>query len=297
MRRILAALVALIMCLALSACGASNTEPSQSEADLRVQAEQEAFEEAEALIAEGKLEEAIEAFSKIESYKKVAETVMEREQAKEQAAFDKADALLSEDKYEEAIEAFSEIGSYKRVADKIAEASAKKEEAERLAAEAAEAARPRRTVKITKDNWTEYFEIVKAPFSDAFGNLQSQLFIFRPLKSIKDKIDYDSEFTIDVKHKDTYKGEYTFKYNAKTDKISDLKVKYAANNSFYNTRSYTNKELKWIVDAGYSGPYNEKNYVNSLYQGSCFNDTKGSVLQVYKVEVVNIKGSLVLFDS
>lgn len=68
MKKITAILIMLAMLLSLTACGAQEAAPSAAE---------QAYEDACALLAEGKYEEAIEAFTSLESYRRIQEKIDE----------------------------------------------------------------------------------------------------------------------------------------------------------------------------------------------------------------------------
>ena len=72
MKRILCIILSILMLLSLAACGEPEPDP-----------EQLAFEAACALLEEGKYQEAIDAFSRLESYRKVQEKIDEAEAALE----------------------------------------------------------------------------------------------------------------------------------------------------------------------------------------------------------------------
>ena len=72
MKRILCIILSILMLLSLAACGEPEPDP-----------EQLAFEAACALLEEGKYREAIDAFSRLESYRKVQSKINEAEAALE----------------------------------------------------------------------------------------------------------------------------------------------------------------------------------------------------------------------
>ncbi len=284
--------------------GASGSAPL-SRAELKQQAEQLVFDAGVTLLEEGKYDEALEAFGKIESYRKVADKVQETLTKKEEAeslaaerkAYEDAVALLEEGKYDEALEAFSKIESYRKVDDMVREALTKKEEAEKLAAEAAEAARPRITVEINKKNWKDYFELVQIPVRNNLDELDNIAYVFRPKAEIKDRIDYDSEFSIDIKHTDTYTGEYNFKFNPATNRIRIGKARFTAETRFPNIFHISNEGFKSFVFTDYESCCYNGDPLMPIFRAFIYYNEEIKLLQVYEVKISKVQGTLVLFDE
>lgn len=69
-------------------------------------------------------------------------------------------------------------------------------------------------VAITNDNWSEYFEILEYPVTDPFGRLYMYCSAFVPKAEYIDRIDYDTEFSMDISHIDNFIGVYTYSFFA-----------------------------------------------------------------------------------
>lgn len=76
MKKIITIVLAALMLLSLAACAAEETQPTLSP-------EEQAFEAACSLMEEGKYQEAIDAFSALESYRKIQKKIDEAQEALE----------------------------------------------------------------------------------------------------------------------------------------------------------------------------------------------------------------------
>lgn len=179
---------------------------------------------------------------------------------------------------------------YKEIID-----SMEQEEYEAAAAELAsripEPPKPASTeVQITMENWQEYFELREVPLADAFGRLECVTLLFVPREEYLHKLDYSSEFAVDISHVDTYLGEYHYSFDPETGSFSYLDATYKANDTLINTARVTNTSLKFYLDNG--GNADPGSHAGEIYAWFVYGDS----VQKYTVEVDNIKGSIFVLD-
>lgn len=145
-------------------------------------------------------------------------------------------------------------------------------------------------VAITMDNWSEYFEILEIPVADPFGKLYMYCFVFAPRAEYVNRIDYETDFSLDISHADTYMGEYKYSFDPETGEFAYLDAKYKFTDTIYNVRSMSNTTLKCYVNNDCQVTYDDFSAV--LYSGAVFDD----IVQKYTVEIDNIRGSIYVLD-
>ncbi len=236
MKRIIAAVLILIMCLALCACSGVKQEVYDA-AMSSYEAAKAGYEEATAKYDALK--------SKVEKYSTVIE------------------ALEKED-YDGAVEA---VNAMRPVPEK----------------------RPSHEVVITMDNWEEYFELVEIPKATAFGELERLSYVFKLRDQYIELVDYDTPFKIDISHIDTYKGESNFDYDHSTNTLTLTGWRFRSNNDLKNTFSVSNLTLKQENEVD-SNDYSAYHFCE-IYSGNVFDG-----IQIYEVNIDNIKGSIYLYD-
>lgn len=126
--------------------------------------------------------------------------------------------------------------------------------------------------------------------ADAFGRLESVGLMFVPRKEYLHRLDYSSEFMLDISHVDTYLGEYYYSFDAQTGAFSYLEAKFSANSPITNTAKVTNTSLKFYFDNCGNAALSSR--AGEIYAWAVFN----GIVQKYTVEVNNIKGSIYLLD-
>jgi len=146
-------------------------------------------------------------------------------------------------------------------------------------------------VQITMDNWQEYFELREVPVADAFGRLECVTLLFVPREEYLYRLDYSSEFAVDISHVDTYLGEYHYSFDPQTGAFSYLDATYKSNDLLINTARVTNTSLKYYLDNG--GNADPSSRPGEIYAWFVY----GDAVQKYTVELDNIKGSIFVLDS
>jgi len=163
MKKTISLLLVIVMCLSLCSCGKADD-----------------YESAVALMDAGNYEEAITAFAKLGDYE---DSVQKLEECKNIKAYNEATALYEAEKYEEALAIFSTLGNYRDSAEKTAEcemAIAYEKAVSLLNAgeykqaynalcelgdykDVAELLTHFNEVRITPENWKEYFTVLEVP--------------------------------------------------------------------------------------------------------------------------------------
>lgn len=195
-----------------------------------------------------------------------------------------------EQEYQQQCEEAALYQKYKEIID-----SMEREEYEIAAAELEsripEPPKPESTeVQITMDNWQEYFELREVPTPDAFGRLQHIALLFVPREEYLHRLDYSSEFVVDISHVDTYLGQYHYSFDPETGAFSYLEATYSDKCSMTNTARVTNTSLKYYLDNCTTA--DPSSGAGEIYAWFVYGDD----VQKYTVEVDNIKGSIFVLD-
>ncbi len=311
MEKIIALTLVLVMCLGLTACGASEDEKK--------------FEEANALLEAGNYEDALEAFSSIELYNLTAEKIFEIE---EKLQADKVSFLTGtwKDLKGETTVTFGEAGEYvvnttygdswdgkawydEEGALYILDATTVQEidgvthlvsEHYDLVSEADFEKVGAKTVEITMDNWADYFEIRETNYvySNAFQEIEHMGFGFGVF--LKDEFAeklVDTYSSVDVSFKVAY--DEVMHEATGSSQNGDLQVGEVGHPRWYSdeiTRSDAVGQV-WLQEGEDMEASDSYGYYCTTFTGyTTYQDEKESYVTVFEnPEVLNVTGTLKLF--
>ena len=297
MKKAVALISAIVLCLSLCACGKADD-----------------YEIAVTLMDAGNYEEAIVAFTELGDYEDSAQKLEECENI---LAYNEADALFEAEAYEDALAIFTTLGDYKDSTSKKLECenaiayneavsligSGKYEEA-RLIFETISEYKDvsdhlgrYKTIEITPENWSDYFEIIMVPYFDTFDRLEEISYKFVFNNEYKNIVVYGSGFTIEIAYKGTGVTA-SVEYDKENDTFTfgpDLPG-WGGGYGYDYICTFTDTDFaKMAVSRGSIINDKQTRSTCSLVIDTIYHEETGNACSAIEHNIENIKGTIIIY--
>lgn len=148
-------------------------------------------------------------------------------------------------------------------------------------------------VKLTAENWAEYFEIAELPLADASGKPECVQFVFRIKEEYKDIVDCGRDFLIHIDYSLTCRGDSSFEYDSAANMLTYTEMHLYPKSGFRGKASFeiANSSIRAETEQDYSRFSAPERCV---MESAAVNED--NTIRKYELTVDKISGSLYLFD-